>query len=135
MIKQALPDLPEDRFDELVLYETYVKGSLKRKIQLLRDPDSTLSDIELSQQLKELLERIAVAIHVSGEGSVDLRQFVTEAGGAAKLLWRISEAEELPSGANEDAAIRIGGRSLLRRVSRPEQDEEESCLLTSFTEA
>jgi CheY-like chemotaxis protein len=132
MIKQALPDLPEDRFDELVLYEAYVEGSLKRKIQLLRDPTSTLNDMELRQQLEELLERIAVAIHVSGEGSVDLRQFVADAGGAAKLLWRISEAEELPTGANEDAAVRIGGRSLLRRVSGPEKDGEESWLVDFF---
>lgn len=129
MIKQALPDLPEDRFDELVLYETYVKGSLKRKIHLLRDPSSTLSDTELLQKVEELLERIAVAIHVSGEGSVDLREFVAEAGGAAKLLWRISEAEELSTNANADAAVRIGGRSLLRRVSESEQGDEARWLV------
>src|SRR5262249_8672170 len=30
MIKKTLPELPENHFDELVLYETYVRGALKR---------------------------------------------------------------------------------------------------------
>ena len=125
MIKDTLPDLPEDRFDELVLYETYVERSLKRKIGMLRDPGSDMNDRELRDQLGKLLERIAIAIHVSGEGSVDLREFVSEAGGAAKLLWKTSEAAEPQAKTDEDATVRIGGRSLLRRISRLGEDDEE----------
>ncbi len=132
MIKETLPDLPEDRFDELILYETYVERSLNRKIQLLRDPGSTLRDSELREQLEKLLEKIAIAMHISSEGNVDLRKFVVEAGGAANLLWRTSQTEELYAGTDEDATVRIGGRSLLRRVSEPGQDDEESWVVDFF---
>ena len=58
-----------------MLYDTYVEVSLKRKIELLRDPSAALSDRELLEQLNKLLEKIAVAIHNSGEGGVNLRNF------------------------------------------------------------
>ena len=132
MIKDTLPDLPEDRFDELVLYEKYVERSLKRKIGLLRDPGSVLNDRELRDQLEKLLERIAIAIHVNSEGSVDLREFVFEAGGAAKLLWKASEGTELDVNVDEDATARIGGRSLLRRVSASREVHEESWRVDFF---
>jgi len=132
MIKDTLPDLPENRFDEVVLYETYVEHSLKRKIGLLRDPGSVLNDSELRDQLEKLLERIAIAIHVNGEGSVDLREFVSEAGGAAKLLWKTSEAAELHANADDDATARIGGRSLLRRISTSGEDDEEGWRVDFF---
>ena len=132
MIKATLPDLPEDRFDEIVLYETYVDRSLRRKIQLLREASSPVHDSELLDELKVLLEKIAIAIHVSGEGSVDLRQFLAEAGGAAKMLWRASESEELYVGAEEDATARIGGRSLLRRISAQDESGDKGWLVDFF---
>lgn len=122
MIKEALPDLPEDHFDELVLYETYVNGALSRKIELLRDPQSGESDSDLLSSLGELLERIAVAIHVSGEGSVDLREFTADLGGAAHLLWRASELDPSVGDNDADANARIGSRSLLRRAA-PDNEE------------
>ena len=94
MIKKTLPELPEDHFDELVLYETYVRGSLSRKIELLRDPGSAMHDADLLDGLEKLLEKIAVAIHVSGEGSVDLREFAAHWGGAAQLLWHASQLDQ-----------------------------------------
>jgi type I restriction enzyme M protein len=121
MIKKTLPDLPEDHFDELVLYETYVKNALDRKIDLIRDPDSAINDADLLDRLKELLEKIAVAIHVSGEGSVDLREFAAQWGGAAQLLWRASQLGREAS-SDDDASARIGSRSLLRRVSAENDD-------------
>lgn len=132
MIKVTLPDLPEDRFDEIVLYETYVDRSLRRKIQLLREVAAPVHDSELLADLKILLEKIAVAIHISGEGSVDLRQFVADAGGAARLLWRASESEDLHVGANEDATARIGGRSLLRRLSDPVSGSDGGWIVDFF---
>ena len=122
MIKKTLPDLPEDHFDELVLYDTYVRGSLSRKVELLRDPDSAMYDAQLLDGLEELLERIAIAIHVSGEGSVDLREFVADWGGAARLLWHASQPDPTAGDHDYDASARIGSRSLLRRVS-PEDAE------------
>ena len=133
MTKNTLPYLPEDRFDEVTLYEVYVTKSLERKIELLRDPDSALLDRELHQQLLELLEKIAVAIHVSGQGCVDLRDFTAEAGGPARLLWKAAQADELPPGRDEDAMARIGTRSLLRRVAEgPDQGAGEGWLVDFF---
>lgn len=116
MLKATLPDLPDDHFDELVLYETYVDASLRRKIELLRDPSSALVDSELISQMKLLLEKVAVAIHVSGEGAVDLNEFVATEGGAARILWSASKSDEGPEESHEDATARIGSRSLLKRV-------------------
>jgi pyruvate-formate lyase-activating enzyme len=121
MIKTTLDELPEDRFDELVLYETYVRGSLRRKVELLRDPGSAMSEAKLLVQVEELLEMIAVAIHVSGEGSVDLQTFAADYGGAARLLWQATKADA-PQADDEDAGARIGGRSLLRRLD-PDGDD------------
>lgn len=122
MIKVTLPDLPDDKFNEVILYETYVQKSLGRKAELLRDPANRLTDQELTDQLQELLERIAVAIHVSGEGSVDLREFLAEAGGAAKLLWRSAADDDGAGSLDDDAATRVGTRSLLRRVESHDED-------------
>ena len=131
MIKKTLPELPEDHFDELVLYETYVRGSLQRKIELLRDPGSTMNDAELRDQLEKLLEKIAVAIHVSGEGSVDLREFISGYGGAAQLLWRASQVDALDAD-NDDASVRIGSRSLLRRVDQASSPDGEQGWVVDF---
>ena len=117
-----MPELPEDHFDELVLYDTYVRGSLSRKIELLRDPGSAMPDADLLDSLEKLLEKIAVAIHVSGEGSVDLRDFVADWGGAARLLWHASQLDPAAGNSDDDASARIGSRSLLRRVG-PENEE------------
>ena len=122
MIKKTLPELPEDHFDELVLYETYVRGSLSRKIELLRDPGSAMHDADLLDGLEKLLEKIAVAIHVSGEGSVDLQEFAAHWGGAAQLLWHAAQLDSVEGSIDDDASARIGSRSLLRRVSPETED-------------
>jgi Rho termination factor, N-terminal domain/Pentapeptide repeats (8 copies)/NACHT domain len=132
MIKKTLPELPEDRFDELILYDTYVKGSLQRKVELLRDPSSASQDAELLKQLEELLEKIAIEIHVTGEGNVDLRKFVSKSGGAAQLLWKASQMHDLGADKDEDASARIGSRSLLRRVGFEPGQEEGSWLVDFF---
>ncbi|WP_313408153.1 pentapeptide repeat-containing protein [Aeromicrobium sp.] len=128
MIKTTLPDLPEDRFDERILYETYVEQSFRRKPELLRDPSDSLTDDELFSQALQLLEKIAVAIHSRGEALVDLRDFLQDEGGAAQLLWRSAENPEL----NSDATVRVGGRSLLRRVRRSNHAETEDRWLVDF---
>ncbi len=133
MTKETLPDLPEGHFDEVTLYNIYVTKTLERKIELLRGPDAALSDRELLHQLEQLLEKIAVAIHVSGEGCVDLRNFTEEAGGAAWLLWKAAAADELQEDRNQDATARISGRSLLRRVAAgPGRYAEDSWLVDFF---
>nr|WP_225954174.1 pentapeptide repeat-containing protein [Kibdelosporangium phytohabitans] len=116
MIKKTLPELPEDHFDELILYNTYVQGSLTRKKELLRDPASAMQDSDLIANLEKLLEMIAIRIHESGEGNVDLQEFVGSSGGAARILWHASRLDSIHQDSDADASARIGSRSLLRRV-------------------
>lgn len=81
-----------------------------------------MHDADLLDRLEKLLEKIAVAIHVSGEGSVDLRDFVASWGGAAQLMWHASQLDPGADGNDDDAIARIGSRSLLRRVSPENED-------------
>jgi len=53
-----------------------------------------MPDADLLDGLEKLLEKIAVAIHVSGEGSVDLQEFVRRWGSAAQLLWHASQLDQ-----------------------------------------
>jgi hypothetical protein len=132
MIKATLPDLPEDRFDERILYETYIENSFRRKVELLRDPDATLTDSELFDHLVGLLERVAVAVHSAGEGTVDLRHFLDDAGGAAHLLWKSATSANDDETHEDDAATRIGGRSMLRRLRTSGGDNEGEWLVDFF---
>src|SRR5262249_7411424 len=108
MIKKTLSELPGNHFDELVLYGNDLRGALKRKIELLRDPSSVMHDADLLDGLEKLLETIAVAIHASGEGSVDLQEFAAHWGGAAQLLWHDAQLDPAERSSDDDASARIG---------------------------
>ena len=81
-----------------------------------------MHDADLLDGLEKLLEKIAIAIHVSGEGSVDLRKFAAHWGGAAQLLWHAAQLDQIEGSSDDDASARIGSRSLLRRVSPEDED-------------
>ena len=81
-----------------------------------------MPDADLLDGLEKLLEKIAVAIHVSGEGSVDLQEFVRRWGSAAQLLWHASQLDQAEASSDDDASARIGSWSLLRRVSPENED-------------
>ena len=61
MIKETLPNLPDDYFDEIVLYETSVRDSLRRKAGLLENQRTDTLQSETIEGMMELLESVAVA--------------------------------------------------------------------------
>ncbi len=122
MLKQVLgaKDLPTD-LDIVKLYERYIDLSLNRKQDLLDDPNLSLSPAEIVRNLKKLLGRIAVQLQQSGKDYVLLRQLAVEFRQPfAKLLWNLSGVDTL----SDDAQSRVGARSLLGRVLRPDFEEE-----------
>lgn len=119
MIKETLGDLPDHDFNEIVLYQTYVRNSLERKIEFLEDPLLTSTQDELVQGMGELLERMAVQMQSRGEESFDLRALTDdgESQDLVRTLWRISDSGAASDSAQQDVTARVGMRSLLRRVS------------------
>lgn len=123
MIKDTLPSLPEDHFDEVVLYEQYVRDSLKRKASDLQ-PERRLSEDSLVQNLTAILEELAVRLHTSRTDYINLREFDTgRREGLAEILWEMSGASANKSAdSTPDARSRVGIRSLLKPVAGIDPD-------------
>jgi hypothetical protein len=127
MVEETLRDLPDDTFSETILYDTYIDRTLQRKAEFLADPDDLLTDSELVENLKDLLEDIAVQLHETDHPYVNLRDYHPPGGQTlAETLWRMSgpTVPAQPSGASahEDAASRLGIRTLLKPVTAPDAD-------------
>jgi len=122
MIKETLPALPDDQFDEITLYETSVRDSLKRKAELLEDRSLLTLRKETLEGMTRLLESLAVEILRTGGQPVDLRTFGGKDLDVAQVLWKMSEFD---AGAEQtqDARARLGVRSLLRPHPKPGGDE------------
>ena len=118
MIKDTLPDLPDGHFNEVVLYDLYVRKSLKRKALDLQ-PMRRVGEDQLVENLTVVLEELAVQLHVSRTDYVNLRDFDTgRREDLAGLLWAMSGAESASSGVSTpDARSRVGVRSLLKPVA------------------
>jgi type I restriction-modification system DNA methylase subunit len=121
MIKDTLTELPDDELNEFVLYDTYVRESLQKKIMLLAAPGDQLTDEELIGNLMAILEDVAVQLHQLNLPYInlkDLQGLRTE--NIAELLWRMRDGaapkESFSPAADEDATSRIGIRSLLKGV-------------------
>jgi WD40 repeat protein len=123
MIKETLPTLPADHFDEVELYEQYVRDSLQRKVSDLQ-PDRSLGSEHLIQNLTVILEDLAVQMHMSRTDYISLRDFDTgRREGIPQILWAMSGGPAADAVATPDARSRIGVRSLLKPVTGvdPEQ--------------
>ncbi|MFF5249079.1 N-6 DNA methylase [Streptosporangium sp. NPDC000095] len=126
MIKETLGELPRDSFSELILYDTYINNSLRRKIKFLEDDELTLTHDELINNLLEILEDIAVQLQQANEPYIYLRDHqATSRRNIAELLWKIRDDSAIrPSSfgvtADDDATGRVGIRSLLKAVSAPD---------------
>ena len=122
MIKETLRDLPDDTFSETILYDTYIDKSLQTKWELLADPDEELTSDELIGNLKEILEDVAVRLQETNGAYLFLRDYQDndDRGKMAKLLWKMRDQpvpqEPFPLAAQDDAANRVGIRSLLKAV-------------------
>ena len=113
MIKETLPRLPDDHFDEIVLYEASVRDSLERKTEMLLDEGMHTLRKEAIEGLLKLLESVAVELLKNGGRPVDLRAFGESKLDIARVLWKMSEADAGPT-QTEDARARLGMRSLLK---------------------
>lgn len=127
MMKETLSVLPDDHFDEIVLYDTNVRDSLKRKAKLLENKNMRTLRSETIHGMIELLEALAVELFMNGGEAVDLRSFGDGRTDIARALWAMSQAD---AGAeqSEDARARLGVRSLLKPAFKA--DEDPSWLVT-----
>ena len=124
MIKETLRDLPDDTFSETILYDTYINKSLRTKWELLADPGDELTSDELIENLKEILEDVAVRLQETNAAYLYLRDYHDkDRGRIAELLWKMRDQaiprEPFPLAAQDDAANRVGIRSLLKAVPAP----------------
>ena len=117
MIKETLPRLPDDHFDEIVLYETSVRDSLERKPEMLVDEGMYTLERETIEGMLELLESVAVELLKNGGQPVDLRAFGEGKLDIARVLWKMSEADA-GTAQSQDARARLGMRSLLKPFPR-----------------
>jgi len=122
MIKETLEDLPEsEAIDEMVLYDTYSRRCLRRKIQLLEDSQLKTGREDIVAEMLNILEQVAMKLQETGTNTVYLQDFhessVTRQW--AEALWAITEPDERTE---EDAAARVALRSLLKRM--PGQDKK-----------
>jgi hypothetical protein len=121
MIKETLRDLPADTFSEMILYDTYINKSLRTKWELLADPGDQLTSDELIENLKEILEDVAIRLQETNDTYLYLRDYQDKhRGKIAERLWEIRDQpvqrEPFPLAAQDDAANRVGIRSLLKAV-------------------
>jgi hypothetical protein len=114
MIKHTLPELSDDHFDEVTLYEKYIGRSLRRKLDGLQ-PSRRIKEAKLVDNLQLVLERVAVALHLSDTDYIELRDFTPGRDDLAELLWRMTDPAA--SGETPDARSRVGVRSLLKPVA------------------
>ncbi|HWT00781.1 MAG TPA: NACHT domain-containing protein [Pyrinomonadaceae bacterium] len=123
MLKEVLraPDLPRD-LDVVSLYERYIDQSLRRKPELLDDPNLQTEPREVIDNLRDILSEIAIDLQSTGRTHVNLSKFRFPGRKPfAELLWQLSDGERL----NEDAKGRVAARSLLARVFQMETEDEE----------
>jgi len=122
MIKETLPTLPDEDFDELVLYDASVRDSLERKAEMLEDKGMLTLRKEAIEGMVELLEALAVKLLQTGGQPVDLRTFGADRLDIARVLWKMSEADAGTEQA-QDARARLGVRSLLKPSPQAGQPE------------
>ena len=127
MIKETLRDLPDDTFSETILYDTYINKSLRTKWELLADPGDELTSDELIENLTEILEDVAVRLQETNGAYLYLRDYQDkDRGKIAELLWKMRDQpvprEPFSLAAQDDAANRVGIRSLLKAVPAPDAE-------------
>ncbi|MGD2093072.1 MAG: trypsin-like peptidase domain-containing protein [Candidatus Aminicenantes bacterium] len=112
MVKVSLEELPNEELNELILYETYTQKSLERKFEYLEDEELETSPMNIIENMKEILENLAVKLHQSDAEFI----YLSDVHGADKYLerlWKMSNPEDC---AHDDEVSRIAVRSLLKRV-------------------
>jgi len=119
MIKSTLKELPNDDLDELILYETYIQKSLDRKVDDLEDENLETSPKVIIENMKEILEKISIALHQADAEFVYLSE-VHVSKEYLDRLWKMSNPEDC---SHEDEVGRIAVRSLLKRINTASSEE------------
>lgn len=122
MIRDTLPNLPQEDFTEETLYETYVSRTLQRKLDYLEDEHLRVKRGIIVGNLLSILERVATELHRSNAPylylkDLDLRGLAFDGNhGLAHVLWQTREGAGRASedASDEDATARVGIRSLLK---------------------
>jgi hypothetical protein len=131
MIRQTLSELPENNLNEVILYKTYIKKSLRRKMELLDDDKMEILPKEICSNLIRILETIAVRLQISNQEFICLAEEFSgqKETDLAKCLWQISDTGdalgknvEQEKTDTEDATARVGIRSLLTKVMTEKDD-------------
>jgi len=93
MVKATLRDLPQDP-DEAVIYDRYVRQGLRRKQEMLDDPQAETDPDENPERMLSFLGRLAEALRLT-RSYVSLTALATQLGfGPAKLLWDLSAGDQ-----------------------------------------
>lgn len=121
MIKDNLKDLPEEDLDVVTIYETNIKKSLKRKLQIQLEEEFLADEDENINNMVSILEKVALKLHESEKEYICLSQFKDDSKTCkwAEMLWNIT-SPELSN--EEDAEAHVAVRSLLMRVNVEDED-------------
>jgi hypothetical protein len=111
--------------NEISIYDAYIDETLDRKIDLLEREEKIADLMDLSSNLKKILEQIAIKLQESNDTYISLEKFSEEFGKKYdEILWKISdsgkqvnETDTEKYDSSEDAAARVQVRSLLTRVT------------------
>lgn len=131
MVREMLPRLPGTEFDEHILYESYVRDSLDRKIELLEDRKLRALPEDIRDNLVRIMENVALDLYRTNAAHVHLKDYedkIRRSGGSdygfAELLWRLHDGDDdVPAEtSSEDARARVGIRSLLKKASGGDEE-------------
>jgi uncharacterized protein YjbI with pentapeptide repeats len=112
MVKFSLKKLPNKDLDELVLYETYTQKSLERKSEFLEDEDLANPLKLIIDNMKIILEEVAVKLHHSDAEFI----YLSDIHGPPQLLKKLWEMSNPEDQTHDDEIGRIAVRSLLKRI-------------------
>jgi cell division protein FtsA len=116
MLKIALKDLPEQDINEIILYNSYIKKCLSRKVDQIDKGDILIGYDNILANLIEILKKIAIELHIQKSEFIYLSDISNENKGLkyAEKLWEMTKSDNI---VEDDATSRIAVRSLLTRIN------------------
>jgi len=121
MVRSSLKSLPENDLNEYILYETYIRDTLKRKIEFNYDRQKKTPKEEIIGNLMNLMELVALRLHQKDQEFVYLSDIRAKED-LKEWLWDIIDPDAKTI---EDESGRAATRSLLKRVHVKEDRESK----------
>jgi chromosomal replication initiator protein len=100
MLKATINDLEIDDISEIKIYDEYIKKCLERKFSIQLDDKKLKSDRNNTiNNIRQILEKLALKIHETDEEYISLDSFIEENyeqddKGIAEHLWSLTEYEK-----------------------------------------